>query len=293
MGHCDILLYGTMSDIGPTVRDDLAGHGLDVVMVDFAQNTPRDFWGYCRGLRKAVAQYCPSTVIPIGNTLFISRIAHELGDLAVMVAAPEAVELLDSKVRTYELAEELGILQPRRYSFEEIQNLEEEGAAEPREDIGVIFKRDTSFGGSGVHRPRSLDSLRHLIEHENGTPFLIEEYIPGEDLSVDCIRAKDYFRGEAYVSLGRFYTQGPATERLKADYPEAVAVCRKILNRLDYCGVCGFDFRRTPDGRLFLLEANPRLTGGLKTQIDNGFDIPVELLGHLAQPSARIPQKEH
>lgn len=295
MAGCDVLLFGTMSDIGPTVRDDLAGHGLDVVLVDFAQNTPRDFWGYDRGLRKAIETYSPRAVIPIGNTLFISRIAHELGDPAVLAAAPEAVELLDSKVRTYGLAEELGILQPRRFTFEEIQAQEKAyaensaAAADSREDIGVIFKRNTSFGGSGVHRPRSLDSLRHLIEHENGTPYLIEEYIPGEDLSVDCIRAEGYFRGESYVSLGRVYTQGPAVERRRTDCPAAVAVCRRILDHLDYRGVCGFDFRLTPDGRLFLLEANPRLTGGLKTQLAGGFDIPAELLVHLTHANARVP----
>lgn len=291
MEGCDILLFGTMADIGPTVQEDLEARGLRVVLVDFAQNTPRDFWGYGRGLRKAIGRYAPGAVIPIGNSLAMARLAPELGTEpgapAILVADAGAVELLDSKVRTYGFAEELGIPQPRRFSFEEICAQEEayalnhDAAAEAREDIGVIFKRDTSFGGSGVHRPRSLDSLRHLIEHENGTPFLIEEYIPGEDLSVDCVRTDGYFRAEAYVSLGRVYTQGPAVERRKDDCPEAVAVCRSILDRLDYRGVCGFDFRRTPDGSIFLLEANPRFTGGLRTQIESGFDIPVELIAHM------------
>lgn len=278
---CDILLYGTMADIGPVVREDLESHGLDVVLTDFAQNTPRDFWGYGRGLTKAIAKYSPRIVMPIGDTLAMARIALELcaepGSPEIIVADAGAVDLLDSKVRTYRLAEEMGIPQPRSFTFEEV-SAHEDANAEPHEDLGVIFKRDTSFGGSGVHRPRSLDSLRHLIEHENGTPYLIEEYIPGEDLSVDCVRAEGFFRGEAYVSLGRVYTQGPATLRSAAECPEAVSIARSMLERLDYRGVCGFDFRRTPDGRVFLLEANPRFTGGLGTQIARGFDIPMELI---------------
>lgn len=272
----DVLLFGTMADIGTTVREDLEAHGLRVVLVDFAQNTPRDFWGYRRNLQKAIEEFRPRIVMPVGDTLAMARIAScaTLGPdaPAFVVASPEAVEMLNSKVRTYGLAEGMGIRQPRRFELEEV--LSQLKDDEEREDIGVIFKRDTSFGGSGVHRPRSIQSLRHLIEHENGTPYLIEEYIAGEDLSVDCIRVDGYFRAEAYVSTNRTYTQGPSVERHKIPCHEAETTAKSILDRLDYRGVCGFDFRRTPDGVLYLLEANPRFTGGLMTQIESGFDIP-------------------
>lgn len=286
MEGCDILLFGTMADIGPTVRDDLSGRGLDVVLVDFPQNTPRDFFGYRRGLLKAVETLRPKAVLPIGDALAMARVAEEPAAGAAsqaaratfVVADAEAVALLGSKVRCYALAESLGLRQPRRFTFEEVlDRIRDEGDTE-REDIGVIFKRDISFGGSGVHRPRSISALKHLIEHENGTPYLIEEYIPGEDLSTDCIRTENYFRAESYISTGRDYTQGPSVGRIKTDCPEAAATARRILDALGYRGVCGFDFRRTPDGLLYLLECNPRFTGGLKTQIESGFDIPHILL---------------
>lgn len=261
---CDILLFGSMGDIGRTAQAGLAGHGLTVVSVDFPQNTFRDFSGYRRELLKTLERVRPTIIMPIGDALALAMLKEELpSPIVVPVDSSEKIEMLSSKVRTYELARGLGIRQPALRS-----------AADLAAGRRVIYKRDTSFGGSGVHKPRSVEALDNLIAHENGTPYLIEEYIEGEDLSVDCVRIGDFFRAECYVSTERTYTQGPSVERLKTECPEAVSIASKLLNHLDYQGVCGLDFRRAADGELYFLECNPRFTGGLRTQIASGFDIP-------------------
>lgn len=251
-----------MSDIGTVVLEDLLAHGIDAELVDFPQNVFRDFPGYRRELLKAAGRLHPSTVIPIGDTVAISRLLPEI-PARVTVDRQENITLLSSKVSTYKFASTLGIPQPALHSFGNVPD-----------GRRVIFKRDVSFGGSGVHLPKDNAALANLIAHENGTPYLIEDYIEGNDLSVDCLRIGQYFRAGCYISTSRGQSMGPSAERVATDCPAAVEYSRKILDSLDYQGVCGLDFRLTASGEVFLLECNPRFTGGLRTQLASGFDIP-------------------
>lgn len=265
MGKFDALIFGSMADIGEIITKDLTAHGRNVIRVDFPQNIFRDFSGYRRELFKAIDRYHPEMVIPVGDQLSLAKLKDELPQGIIAATDSEKnISILDSKVRTYRLAECLGIPQPRLFHA---------GNAPDK----VIFKRDVSFGGSGVHVPTSRKALDNLIAHENGTPYLIEEYICGEDISADCVRFDGYFRAECYKSVLRTYTQGPAVTRLATDCPEAVRFAEIILDNIGYQGVCGMDFRKAADGKLYFLECNARFTGGLSTQLENGFDIPVLL----------------
>ena len=264
MEMCDVLLFGTMSDIGQTVEASLAAHGLTVVAVGFPQNTFRDSSGYRRELFKTLEAVHPKMIMPVGDTLALSILKEEIpSGIAVPVDAPDKIRLLSSKTGTYALARELGISQPALMTAQDL-------AAGRR----VIYKREVSFGGSGVHKPRSVEALANLIAHENGTPYLIEEYIEGSDISVDCIRTEGSFRAGCYISLAREYTQGPSVGRRIVECPEAVETASTLLSHLDFRGICGLDFRLTEDGRLYFLECNPRFTGGLATQLASGFDLP-------------------
>ena len=259
---CDVLLFGAMGTIGPDAEKCLVRHGLEVRRVDFPQNTLKDFSGYSRGLAKAVSSYEPRLVIPVGDMRSASRLKSAISS-PIAVDKAQTIDLLSSKVRSSALCSELGVCQPRIYHREEC-----------REGMDLIFKRDSSFGGSGVHRPWTLSALDNLITHERGAPFLIEQYVAGQDVSIDCIRVGSFFRSSCYRSLARSQTQGPSAERELISCPQAQEIAVKILNHLDYQGVCGMDFRLAPDGKLYFLECNPRFTGGLGTQIEGGFDIP-------------------
>lgn len=254
-----------MGTIGPAVGRSLAAHGYSVQLVDFAQNTLRDEPGYRRELNRAVAQFNPRMIVPIGNQTAIARLKPSMTQI-VPVGDAATVELLDSKVRCSALAAELGIRQPRMYS-----------SAFDVDSFPVIFKRDRSFGGSGVLRPRSREALQRLIEHEPESPYLIEELIEGTDFSVDAVRCGDFFQAACYRSLSN-RGQGPSTQREPVQREDLCHIARRILDHVDYQGVCGMDFRVSNDGTAYFLECNPRFTGGIETQIAAGFDIPYLLV---------------
>ena len=261
---CDILLAGTMGDIGAAVKDSLESHGLSVVIMDFPQNVFRDEFGYSRKLMKSITEFRPRVIFPIGNSLALSRYKPKLPEgITAPVDCEENIRLLDSKVSASRLAASLGILQPRMY--------------DSPEDIGegqVVFKRDVSFGGMGVHLPWNRKSLDNLIAHQRiGEPYLIEDFIEGEDYSIDCIRWDGEFVSGSYRVLQQ-HGRGPSTEREKCDFPELASIARKMLDHIDYRGICGMDFRVDAEGKAYFLECNPRFTGGVGTQIQSGLDLP-------------------
>lgn len=305
----DILVFGTMGNVGPQVQGLLASHGLRTSAIPFMQNVFRDEPGYRRTLVRAIADYRPGIVFPIGHPLAMSRFKglldygvplgtvlncrkvddlwkEAVSNVRIAVEKEETVRLLDSKVRCHILARELGIMRPAVYDTPE----------DVPAGMKVIFKRDVSFGGHGVHLPKDIGALERLIAHQSpGEPFLIEEFIEGADYSLDAVRWGGKMVSGGYRCLptessfraaGRYGAAclpakgfGPAGYRevLHDGDPvlEKMRTCaRTILEHLDYQGVCGFDFRADTSGNVRLLECNPRFTGGVAAQAAAGFDIP-------------------
>ena len=313
MPSCDVLLMGTMGDIGDSVLASLQAHGLTVASIPFPQNTFRDEQGYRRTLFLALQEWQPQMIWPIGHPLALSRLVHEAAEgtasphsssprhssqrlpssvfsppsvVFCPVATPSIIQTLDSKVQCSRLATSLGIPQPLFYA-----------RSEDVPSFPVIFKRDRSFGGSGVYRPFTLEGLQKLELNERNSErhktcldgrvvkledevseqsrsYLIEEYVEGEDVSVDIVRWGSQFHAACYRTLSRRQRQGPAERRESCEAPQLVAYGRQLIEAAGFEGVCGLDFRVTPEGRICFLECNPRFTGGLATQREAGFDIP-------------------
>lgn len=253
-----------MGNISQIVRASLQRHGLSVYEAPFPQNIFRDFFGYGSLLRRTLETVKPRAIFPIGCATALSKLKGAIpGEIAVPVDSEDVIELLDSKVRCSALASELGIRQPRIFN-----------TIPPEEEFPLIFKRDISFGGQGVHWPKSSDALRNLIGHQRkGEPYLIEEYVPGEDYSVDAIRWDGFFKASCYRTLSQ-QGKGPSRTRISVGNEALIGIARTILDHLDYKGVCGMDFRIAPDGAEYFMECNPRFTGGLESSIAAGFDIP-------------------
>ena len=280
-----------MGNIGPDVRDTLAAHGLDVRIMDFPQNVQRDEFGYRRLLMKTVAACRPDMIMPIGNPITLASIAEEAAagesprsfqgiwdGIVFAVEKLEKVRQLDGKVSCSALAASLGIRQPNIYS-----SPQEAG------DRQVIFKRDVSFGGQGVHLPWNRKALENLIAHQSpGEPYLIEDFIKGDDYSIDVVRFPGCTQSGCYKVVEHHPATGgtdrgsmcPSTGREMCSFPEIEQMALRILDSLDYNGVCGMDFRVDADGVPWFLECNPRFTGGVKSQVEAGFDIPYLLYTH-------------
>lgn len=263
-----------MGSIGPIVRASLESHGLRVASVDFDQKVFRDEPGYRRELTKMIVSSSPKAVFPIGNTLALSRFKPYMPEGTVAAVEDERkIKILDLKVSFSCLMSEMGVRQPYIYR-----------SVEEADGHDVIFKRDVSFGGHGVHRPKNADSLRNLISHQpQGEPYLIEEYIEGEDFSVDAVRFDGFFKASSYKAIAATGGNGPSTVREPLLYPELEIIAQAVMDKVGWHGACGFDFKVDSEGTPYILECNPRFTGGIGTQISSGFDIPYLIWEHISE----------
>jgi len=286
MERIDVLLAGSMGDIAQIACHSLESHGLMVRCMPFAQNTVRDESGYLRELRKTLEQdFSPSVILPVGDATVLSRLKQSLlsgpvsriysyfpyrliENIAIPVDTPSNIGLLNSKVASHSLALRLGLPVPTVYD-----------SIDAVDSYPVIFKRDCSFGGTGVRKPSDRQALEQLVLHESCSAarkksYLIQQFIPGQDYSIDVFRWKDRFEYACYRPLSRDQGLGPSVQRETVEFPELAQIAGTLLQAIDFQGVAGLDFIVSPEGLPYFLECNPRFTGGLSTQLSAGLNLP-------------------
>lgn len=136
----------------------------------------------------------------------------------------------------------------------------------------VVIKRRRLANGSGVALVRSAEELAALRQRAPwaGHRLLVQETIEG---SIDCVTHCVVRRGRMvwqstyqYLIDAREGVQRPSTilgrrrcQLSRADQEQL----ERFLAALDYDGPAVFDYRRTADGRIKVLEINARFGGSL------------------------------
>jgi len=132
---------------------------------------------------------------------------------------------------------------------------------------------------------------------ESGLDILLQEEIPGPESSVESYhayvdengRVAGEFTGRKIRTLPPLH--GFSTALTSTEAPDVVETGRDILERLEFRGVAKLDFKRAPDGRLLLLEINPRFTLWNHLGALAGVNLPAlvhaDLSGRPRPPAAR------
>jgi carbamoyl-phosphate synthase large subunit len=146
-----------------------------------------------------------------------------------------------------------------------------------------------SRGAEKITRREDLDALP-----QDGS-ILVQEYLPGEEYSVDV-----YVRGDgrviAAVPRERMKTDsGIAVTARTVDVPEVIAAARRVAEEIGVRYVANVQFKRAADGIFKLLEVNPRFPGTLPLTTAAGVDMPKLLVDDVAGkklPDGPLPFKE-
>ena len=223
---------------------------------------------------------------------FLTEIAQCVEDfnrigVKVLVGDGRLMKILDDKISTYEFfsAGGLGEIVP---PYKIATNFDEFNAAcdalktadnrvcyKLAADEGALTFRvidDTIEKISALHNMPNMKVTRAaakkiLAGYDFKIPLIVMPYLAGREISVDCLMTP---RGNIIVP--RFKTNQRYSE-IKFD-AEIIAVAEKILRLMNLRVPVNIQFR-THDEKIFLLEINPRMSGGLQLScLAAGVNIP-------------------
>lgn len=284
---CDVIVTYCWNRVGYNILRSLASKGLKVWAADTSRHNICSMSRFCAGsfvypdpftdeeafissLLGKVNELHPRMLMPTHDEgIIIAHHRHRFPpELIIPIESEGKLLQLSNKRIATELAKHAGVPVPETYS----------GIGEVKK-FPVVFKTVIGNSAKGVFFPKDFEELKELWDRHSGTEVLIEEWLGGGDVCVDCLRWGEFFQASVYRALvTKTDGGGTTTQREIISMPELVEYAKMFLDSVDYNGVCGLDFRYDRDnGRVGFIEMNARFTGGLATPIAAGFDIPYML----------------
>ena len=204
------------------------------------------------------------------DLLLLSRNRERLGEsFRFVVADADLVETLVDKARFQDLAERLDLPVPpaRRLSTTNEppggMDLRFPVVVKPLTRQGPRWRPLTDTKAIHVETPAAMDALWPRLA-ETVPEVLVQEAVPGPESSIESYHVYLDANGE---TAGEFTGRKLRTHPPQYGYSTAVAITqseevtalgREISRRLGLRGVAKIDLKRGRDGRLYLLEINPR-----------------------------------
>jgi hypothetical protein len=243
-------------------------------------------------LKKAIATACPELVIPCDDGVVqqLHQLYQREPELRALIArslgAPTHFEVVGSRERLQEVAQELNIRVPRT---ERAQSVDDLDTWFERPGNAIVLKQDGTWGGSGVRLVHSITEAgkeltrmlrpvpwavvckRMVVDrdplawwnkrHENPVVTL-QEFIPGRPANLMMACWKGQVLGAVTVEV--LWSQGATgagiVVRLINHY-EIARAAYKLAKRLELSGFHGLDFvLEARSGAAYLIEMNPRCT---------------------------------
>ena len=149
--------------------------------------------------------------------------------------------------------------------------------------------------GAGSRGTAKITSRQDLDALPRDGSLLLQEYLPGEEYSVDV-----YVRGDgrviAAVPRERMKTDsGIAVTARTINIPELAESAARVAQEIGIRYVANVQFKRAADGIFKLLEVNPRFPGTLPLTAAAGVDIPKLMADEVAGkplPDGPLPFRE-
>ena len=280
---CDVIVTYCWNRVGYNILRSLSSKGLSVVVGDTSR------WNICsisryatdsfiyadpftndgqfiRDILSAINKYNPHVLMPTHDeALIIAKHIKELPS-SVIFASDSFNNLnnLSNKYESANLAKSVGVPVPPL-----INNIREV-------NYPIVIKTRYGNSAKGVFFPKTYEEAESLLKDYEQNQVVLQEYFDGTDYSVDCIRYNNFFKASCYKAIvTKTDGGGTSTQRIMVDKPVLYQYAQKILDKANYQGVCGMDFKVNENNEdAVFIEINTRYTGGLATPIRAGFDIP-------------------
>lgn len=209
-----------------------------------------DLW--VERIEAAASRFAIDIVIPADGVaaLLIARIRDRLSIPSFPTPAPETFARLNNKWSFYQTCLDWRVPAPATWLFAD-RSAVLEAMRKGQLPSRIIVKPAEMWGGIGVvlvtaqNAEAALASLGYA-------PLLVQEFIEGKSfhLNIFAIRGA-IVAAVARMQVGRSYRF--------SESPQFLELVSRIVAPLKADGVLNFDAQLTADGRIYLLECNPRM----------------------------------
>jgi predicted ATP-grasp superfamily ATP-dependent carboligase len=247
-----------------------------------------DVKGFIEALIRLVSSGNYFTIFPVTDPTLIPISEHreQLSPyLRLVLPSHESVMTAFDKSKTLKLAQEIGVPIPKTF---QVKNVSE--AINVLEKIRyptVIKPRQSYFWGKDgkatFSRPFYVNSASELIstykkvEQKSPSP-LIQEYVPGENISVAVLFDKGELKAACFIGVKRTLPVRGGTSVLRESIPPTQLLLnytQELLSDLCWHGVAEVEYRiDSRDLTPKLMEINPRVWGSMNVAIESGVDFP-------------------
>jgi D-aspartate ligase len=230
-----------------------------------------------------------------GDLLTVSRHRDRLREaFRFVIADAQLVEDLTDKARFQVLAERLELPIP---ATRQLRPADEPTGWRVELRFPLIIKPVVRQFGKWQRvepnaKARRVDSREDLRDHwprlaAAGIELLAQELVVGPESRIESYHT---YIDEAGRRAGEFAGRkirtrpaefGYSTAVTLTDAADVIATGREVVRRLGLVGVAKLDFKRAPDGTLFLLEINPRFTLWHHPAAVAGLNVPALVYGDL------------
>lgn len=178
------------------------------------------------------------------------------------------VRLCRNKNETYKYLWERGAFYlPRFYTLDE-------QAFEDMDEFPVFAKPAVGQGAEGAVKVNSEEELERLLE--SGTEYAVCEYLPGEEITVDCFTDKDgRLRYIGQRSRDRIRSGIAVRSRTMTTEPIVRKVAENLNEHFDFTGAWFFQMKKDKNGDYKLLEVAPRIAGTMGLTRALGVNMPL------------------
>ena len=225
------------------------------------------------------------------------------GVCRIAMPSQAAVEFASDKFRTIQLAQELGIAVPKTQLIRSLDDLACTETAFPavvKDRFSVRWIQHKAVFGS-VAYAYSAEELKTKVADriEKAGDTLVQEFVSGQGIGFSCFIANGkMFLPFQWLRVREVDPRGSASSARKSIALDEALVSQsnQLITRMGFEGIAMVEYKRTPDGRLVLMEINGRPWGSIGLPFACGIDYPRHLVDWCLEgklPSANIAFREN
>lgn len=211
-------------------------------------------------LNDLIEKYAIEVIIPTHDTVSLELIRNnEKIKCKVLGGDKFTAEICRSKIATYKLFNDCSFV-PTVYK--NIENVK----------YPVFIKPDKGQGAQGAKLIKSIEDIINIPIDD----YVLCEYLPGEEYTVDCLTDKN---GKlCFVSSRsrqRTFAGVSVHGKIERLTPEIYKIADTINDRLNFCGLWYFQIKKDRDGIFKLLEVSNRCAGTMCLTRARGVNLPL------------------